>query len=99
MEWYLVWHEILHESMYALRSTLHSDMQEYAVSLYLQVGGYASLCTMWILGTLYSYMVSGVHMVGTYPQVSNTSWWSLLCSLNAEYSASTSSLLLHAYLL
>jgi len=32
MEWYLVWHEILHESMYALWSTLYCDMQEYAVS-------------------------------------------------------------------
>lgn len=32
MEWYLVWHEILPESMYALWSTLQRDMQEYAVS-------------------------------------------------------------------
>ena len=44
----------------------------------------------WILGTLYSYMVSGVHMVGTYSRVSNTSWWSLLCSMNAVQPASMS---------
>lgn len=99
MEWYLVWHEILHESMYALRSTLHSDMQYVRCYPTSSRDHTAHPCIMWILGTMYSYMISGVHMVGTYPQVSNTSWWSLLCSLNAEYSASMSSLLLHAYLL